>query len=514
MTKHSTVTSSSTSARVDSNINQQKTASSLLVTIPKDVIRPFLDTYIELFFGRMAHEVNEHGMTPLLEATDKGDETSVFLLLLYGSMNLTRRKKEEKDVEKHNDDNGDSSGGICYSYDQHAHVNARVVQPSSLRYELHMTALHIAARWGWFEIARLLVDHGAECHVKDQTGWTPLAWSVQEDHEALVKLFLRVGETLDDSATTTTTTTELLNWKDEHGGGETLLHLAARHRSLSIAKLLLLKMGHCGLDVNVRCQREYRTPLHHAAIEGNQDMIQLFLDHGADSTVTDRKYRKTALHYLMTATSSGKDATILQSLLLQQGALVNGRDYRGCTALHLAASCSNNDDDDENEENDESYLVGLDRVRRLLEHGGDPTLRNDYGESLLHCAAQGGSASIVRLLLAYEVATTLTTTTTSTNTSTMINSTDRQGETPLHCAIQLDHGAVAQLLLERGANINQTDASDHRTALYMAVQMNLASMVQLLVEWGADKEIPDQYGRTPRDLAAVYGLESIYPFLC
>jgi hypothetical protein len=37
-----------------------------------------------------------------------------------------------------------------------------------------LTPLHEAARWGWNDVVRFLVDHGADLQAKDNRGMTPV----------------------------------------------------------------------------------------------------------------------------------------------------------------------------------------------------------------------------------------------------------------------------------------------------------------------------------------------------
>jgi hypothetical protein len=46
------------------------------------------------------------------------------------------------------------------------------VDPGSGR--LGLTALHEAARWGWNDVVRFLVEHGADLEAKDNRGMTPV----------------------------------------------------------------------------------------------------------------------------------------------------------------------------------------------------------------------------------------------------------------------------------------------------------------------------------------------------
>jgi ankyrin repeat protein len=69
--------------------------------------------------------------------------------------------------------------------------------------------------------------------------------------------------------------------------------------------------------------------------------------------------------------------------LLDEGCLIDERDYRGYSALMLAGYCGH-----------------LDAVGLLLERGADPNTRDFFGNTVLMGAAYKGSAAVVQRLLA------------------------------------------------------------------------------------------------------------------
>ncbi|MBY0353640.1 ankyrin repeat domain-containing protein [Candidatus Babeliales bacterium] len=67
-------------------------------------------------------------------------------------------------------------------------------------------------------------------------------------------------------------------------------------------------------------------------------------------------------------------------------------------------------------------------------------------------------------------------------------------QTPLFCAVKYRNLAVAQFLLEKGANVNTR--SKWLSPLLVAVKNDDAAMVKLLLEWGASWKVWDEAGRT------------------
>jgi ankyrin repeat protein len=62
-------------------------------------------------------------------------------------------------------------------------------------------------------------------------------------------------------------------------------------------------------------------------------------------------------------------------------------------------------------------------------------------------AAKSGDVERVRVLLA--------------NDKSLVNARDKDGSTPLHCAVWKGHQQVAVLLIEAGADVNAHNENDH-----------------------------------------------------
>lgn len=83
--------------------------------------------------------------------------------------------------------------------------------------------------------------------------------------------------------------------------------------------------------------------------------------------------------------------------------------------------------------------------------------------------------------------------------SSLLNARDKDGSTPLHCAIWKGHQAAVALLLEAGADVNAHNENDHwgTTPLHAAAHANQAAIAQLLIDGGASVNAKDREGRTP-----------------
>jgi ankyrin repeat protein len=59
------------------------------------------------------------------------------------------------------------------------------------------TPLHWAAWYGHVEIARLLLQNGAEVNAKERNGWTPLHWAAYRGHFDILHLLVENGADLE-----------------------------------------------------------------------------------------------------------------------------------------------------------------------------------------------------------------------------------------------------------------------------------------------------------------------------
>jgi ankyrin repeat protein len=169
------------------------------------------------------------------------------------------------------------------------------------------TPLHVASCWGHTEIARVLLQHGADTEARDIGDHSPLGHVAREGHVELAQVLLEHGADANSQ--------DILMC--------TPLHQASEAGQLAVAQVLLSY----GADVTARCWND-QTPLHEA---NDEEIGRLLLEHGADANALDIKNR-TPLHRVSELGHVGA-----VRVLLEHGVDANARDANNATPLHLAS---------------------------------------------------------------------------------------------------------------------------------------------------------------------------------
>jgi ankyrin repeat protein len=260
----------------------------------------------------------------------------------------------------------------------------------------------------------------------------------------------------------------------ETGGGgpdgTTPLHQAVRANDVKAVEALVAG------GANVMAATRYGVrPMQIAAMNGNTAILGRLLDAGADVNAATPG-GETAL---MTAARTGKTDAV--TLLLERGANVHARDsVRGQTALMWAVIENHTD-----------------IVKLLAARGADVKAQTNVtmpkGE---YVPARAGGASGQGIIRQRALPTR------------------DGGMTPLLFAVRDGNGAMTRLLLELGADINQT-SGNHTSPLLIALLNGQVALATELLDKGADPNITDDYKRGA--LFAAIELRNFnhekYPFL-
>ena len=268
------------------------------------------------------------------------------------------------------------------------------------------------------------------------------------------------------------------------GDGTTALHRAAHRNDLEAVSVLIDAGATVGAANELGA-----TPLWLAAMNGSEAMVALLLDAGADANAA-LKMGETPL---MTASRGGAVEAV--ELLLDHGADVNAAEKeRQQTALMWAVA-------------QQHPAV----VRVLIEHGADIHARTAVWDQLENTAgntnptgnfrrAHGGSTPLLFAARHGDVETARV----LVEAGADVNDTAASGTSALVIAAHSGHGRLAIHLLEQGADPNAAEAG--YTALHAAVLRSEVELVDALLEHGADPNAVLEHGTPGRRFSADYSL--------
>lgn len=121
---------------------------------------------------------------------------------------------------------------------------------------------------------KLLIEHGANPHFKDNFQQTVLFYVCRDGKEKCLDLLLEHG--LD------------LNEPDIYG--QTPIYYVAKENRLNIVHKLLEKK----IDLNIKDVLAGQTPLFYAAKEGNLEMCKILVQNGCDVSIEDNNHKMAA----------------------------------------------------------------------------------------------------------------------------------------------------------------------------------------------------------------------------
>ena len=349
-----------------------------------------------------------------------------------------------------------------------------------------ITPLYIAAQNGHVNIVELLLKSGANADFITDEGATPLYIAAQNGHINIVELLLKSGANADFIT-------------DE---GTTPLYIAAQNEYINIVELLLKSSANADFITD-----EGTTPLYIAAQNGHENIVRLLLSRGAEVNIVTNQ-NATPLYI---AVQNGHENIV--RLLLSRGAEVNFADENGFAPLYIASR------------------KGYENiVKLLLEHDAEINFTADNGFTPLYTAVLNGHERIVKLLLSYNAEVDITIKQSATplclavllgyegiaelllESGAEADYTLENGATPLYTAAIKGYNSIVKLLLKHGADVNHA-ANDGITPLMIASMGELYDTVKLLLEYHADPMISDHRGMTPRMIARILGNDKIIKIL-
>ncbi|TGJ79046.1 hypothetical protein E0Z10_g9716 [Xylaria hypoxylon] len=325
---------------------------------------------------------------------------------------------------------GDEAVLACYLA---AHASAVDRRDSDGR-----TPLSYAAQHSYQTIVRMLLEQASTFSVNTNsrscTGRTPLSYAAEMGHEAVTQMLLGVDATDADSRSQS---------------GRTPLSYAAEHGHCGVIRLLLRASDGAAVDSDSPDRHNRRTPLRFAVENGHKAAVKLLL---ATETVDIDSKSSAPEETCLTVAAKGGDEEMV-GLLLEYGADARISGHCGQTPLFLATKHGHT-------------AV----VRCLLEAGIDVDTRDEQGWSPLMLAARSGYDELVRFLI--EKNANIETSDEAWGRTALVwaageghlcivrflrdrganvTSTDKYGRTPVKWAMEQQHIEVAWALLDPNA---------------------------------------------------------------
>ncbi|CAH1797675.1 unnamed protein product [Owenia fusiformis] len=232
------------------------------------------------------------------------------------------------------------------------------------------TALHIAVRLNHVQLTKFFLRSGASANITNTINQTPLYKACLGGHIEVARALLDGGADLhhlpDKLSDTRSISTNISAWSTNRNRNSTLIHVAIVQSNLEMVKLLV----EYGVDLNDQ-DESGETALSYAITSGNVDIVQFLISEvsetGIDVTSTDNN-RNNPLHLL----SYCKDPDNLVQTLINLGCDINAQNADGNTPLHCAIL------------GEHSTLVEL-----LLDNDPDMSLLNQNGLGPAHlCVAK------------------------------------------------------------------------------------------------------------------------------
>lgn len=315
------------------------------------------------------------------------------------------------------------------------------------------TVLHTAVEKNNIAALKMLEDRGSRLDVVNtKNGFSLLHHAISQGHLEVVQFLVQKGLLLND------TTQEDVS----------SIHLAAECNQFAILRYLLEQQP--GVDIN-KLDNDQNTMLHYAAENGNQEMVALLCERGANVNIKN-KSGKTPLHL----TIQPKNSQLVE-YLVTRGADVNCKDIEDETPLIDIAR---------NFQGKEANQL----MQFLLNHGADIYATDRTGMPALLWAVRNGDHSNIKFLLskgadAYTV--------------------DHDGDTALHWAVDSGKKENIDILFNEGihTDINKKNR-DEKTPLHLAVEAGNLEIIRSLIVNNIKKinlSVTDAAGKTVIDLA-------------
>jgi len=305
------------------------------------------------------------------------------------------------------------------------------------------------------QMTNYLLEHGADLHIRDKQGNTPLYWAAHEGNLPLVQLLVEHGASL---RTTNTRQADPL-------------FAAVTGAHLAVCKQLLEYGAQANSAVlSAQGDGSSATLLHTASALGYTPIVQSLLEHGAFLHATDEE-EDTALHW---AARELHPDTV--SALLARGASIGSCNADGETPLHLACM-----------HHPTTHKTQAETEQQKQQQQSQPQS---------HLASALAALQLSAGLMAPEEAS-LAIVDTLLRAGADVNARDAVQQTPLHVAAACHNVSAVKRLLQAGADVFAQDGEGntplHVVLLHALTQLTHEKKMQEQQKQEALKElIPEQ----------------------
>jgi ankyrin repeat protein/L-ascorbate metabolism protein UlaG (beta-lactamase superfamily) len=306
--------------------------------------------------------------------------------------------------------------------------------------------LHTAAIGGQLEMARRLLDAGADIDGFDADESTPLHVAALNRHPELVDLLISRGANVN---------------RRDRNGAYALSFAVTGGDSLVVQRVL-----DAGADLN--CLYPNGTRLMHVALSrGLWNLVDRLRARGDDINAANLE-GQTPMHWL----GYSRDPQRVQRAIAR-GARVAVADTSGRTPLHNAADRGN-----------------FDVARIMVENGAVVDAADHFGWTPLTAALVGGNVDLVRFLL---------------ERGAEPNRTVWEGMPILFLCLRTGQPELVRAMLEGGARVDGRQPDFNRTFLHRAVEFGYADITALALERGCPIDARDNLGYSALDIATRCG---------
>jgi ankyrin repeat protein len=359
-----------------------------------------------------------------------------------------------------------------------------------------------SCQYGYLNIAKYLIRHGAKLDLVDTQGRTAIMFACERGHDEVVEYLMEEGADL-DIKDNEGKTAAIISKENEFNEVENIIaefkkktydissdsdiqrqvdwkeiHLICRHGQLDKLKEIIEHPENMDADTDVNIYEKTEdgwSPLHIAAYFNQTEIVDCLLDNEYDVDMKCHGY--TPLYF---ASRNGHQEMV--ELLIKRGSEIGELNSNGMTALHVAC-----------------YYNHYSVVKILLKHGASFDIDEATEYELFQMAAKNKNLRMIHLLL--EVG------------QFNINSKNEQGATFLHLSAKKNYYNIARnLIKDKYLDLNEVD-QDFNTPLHKACEYGHACFVQLLLRYDAMVNFKNKWGFTPLHLACQHGQVAIVKLL-